>query len=61
MNYLETWSCWDNTSFVTQVQVLPVACGLYYKQVMIVIYYCNDSGQYYKTTIMIIIDDPSLS
>ncbi len=36
-------------------------CGLYYKQVTIVIYDCNDSGQYYKTTIMIVIDDPSLS
>ncbi len=35
--------------------------GLYYKQVMIVIYDRNDSGQYYKTTIMIVIDDPSLS
>jgi hypothetical protein len=35
--------------------------GLYYKQVMIVIYDHNDSGQYYKTTITIIIDDPSLS
>ena len=35
--------------------------GLYYKQVTIVIYDCNDSGQYYKTTITIIIDDPSLS
>ncbi len=36
-------------------------CGLYYKQVTIVIYDCNDSGQYYKTTITIVIDDPSLS
>jgi hypothetical protein len=35
--------------------------GLYYKQVTIVIYDRNDSGQYYKTTIMIVIDDPSLS
>jgi hypothetical protein len=35
--------------------------GLYSKQVTIVIYDRNDSGQYYKTTIMIIIDDPSLS
>jgi hypothetical protein len=37
------------------------SCGLYYKQVTIVIYDRNDSGQYYKTTIIIIIDDPSLS
>jgi len=36
-------------------------CGLYYKQVTIVIYDRNDSGQYYKTSITIIIDDPSLS
>ena len=33
--------------------------GLYYKHFTIVIYDCNDSGQYYKTRIMIIIDDPS--
>jgi len=25
-------------------------CGLYYKQVTIIIYDRNDSGQYYKTT-----------
>ncbi len=35
--------------------------GLYYKQVTIVIYDRNDSGQYYKTTIAIVIYDPSLS
>jgi hypothetical protein len=35
--------------------------GLYYKQVMIIIYDHNDSGQYYKTKIMIVIDDPSLN
>ncbi len=34
-------------------------CGLYYKCFTIVIYDCNDSGQYYKTGITIIIDDPS--
>jgi hypothetical protein len=34
-------------------------CGLYYKCFTIVIYNRNDSGQYYKTTITIIIDDPS--
>jgi len=33
-------------------------CGLYYKCFMIVIYNRNDSGQYYKTRITIIIDDP---
>ena len=31
--------------------------GLYYKCFTIVIYYHNDSGQYYKTTITIVIDD----
>jgi hypothetical protein len=34
--------------------------GLYYKQVTIIIYDRNDSGQYYKTTITIIIDDRQL-
>ncbi len=38
-----------------------VTSGLYYKQVTILIYDRNDSGQYYKTTITIVIDDPSLS
>jgi hypothetical protein len=33
-------------------------CGLYYKHVMIVIYDHNDSVQYHKTTITIVIDDP---
>jgi hypothetical protein len=31
--------------------------GLYYKCFTIVIYNRNDSGQYYKTTIKIVIDD----
>ncbi len=34
-------------------------CGLYYKCFTIIIYDHNDSGQYYKTTITIITDDPS--
>ncbi len=34
---------------------------LYYKCFTIVIYNHNDSGQYYKTRITIVIDDPSLS
>ncbi len=34
-------------------------CGLYYKCFTIVIYNQNDSGHYYKITIMIVIDDPS--
>jgi hypothetical protein len=33
-------------------------CGLYYKHVTIVIYNHNDSVQYHKTTITIVIDDP---
>ncbi len=32
-------------------------CGLYYKCFTIVIYDCNDSVQYYKTTITIVIDN----
>jgi len=43
------------------VTVILDICGLYYKQVTIVIYDRNDSGQYYKTTITIVIDNPSLS
>ncbi len=43
-----------------QVRPEPTS-GLYYKCLTIVIYYPNESGQYYKTTITIIIDDPSLS
>jgi len=34
-------------------------CGLYYKCLTIVIYNHNDSDQYYRTTITIVIDDPS--
>jgi hypothetical protein len=33
--------------------------GLYYKCFTIVMYNHNDSGWYYKTTITIVIDDPS--
>jgi hypothetical protein len=33
--------------------------GLYYKCFMSVIYDRNDSGQYFKTTIMIVADNPS--
>jgi hypothetical protein len=33
--------------------------GLFYKCFMVVIYDRNDSGNYYKTTIMIVIDNPS--
>ncbi len=43
-------------------QAIYLGClqgGLYYKCFTIVIYNCNDSGQYYKTTIMIVIDNPS--
>jgi hypothetical protein len=34
-------------------------CGLCYKSFTIVIYDCNDSGQYYKTIIMVVIYDYS--
>jgi hypothetical protein len=34
--------------------------GLYYKQVTIIIYDRNHNGQYYKTTITIVIDDLQL-
>jgi hypothetical protein len=40
------------------MSIIPTS-GLYYKCFMIIIYDRNDSGQYYKTTIMIVIDDPS--
>ena len=39
--------------------VQSLTSGLYYKCFTIVIYDGNDSGQCYKTTIMIVIDDPS--
>jgi hypothetical protein len=41
--------------------ISQMTSGLYYKCFTIVIYDCNDSDQYYKTRIMIVIDDPSLS
>ncbi len=37
---------------------LNMTCGLYYKHVTIAIYDHNDSVQYHKTTITIVIDDP---
>ena len=37
----------------------PETTGLYYKCFTIVIYDRNDSGQYYNTTIMIVIYVPS--
>ncbi len=40
-------------------QATLISSGLYYQFFMIVIYNHNDSGQYYKTTIMIAIDNPS--
>jgi hypothetical protein len=43
---------YDHNMFMIQ------SCGLYYKHVTIVIYDCNDSVQYHKTTITIVIDDP---
>ncbi len=49
------------TEYLFAIYQTSQICGLYYKQVTIVIYDRNDSGQYYKTTITIIIDDPILS
>ncbi len=50
-------------SSITIVKVMPQfgvsICGLYYKSFKIVIYDCNDSGQYYKTMIKTIIYDPN--
>jgi hypothetical protein len=40
-----------------QIKIIDI-CGLYYKHVTIVIYDRNDSVQYHKTTITIVIDDP---
>ncbi len=46
--------------FLTKKSLLKKSTsGLYYKCFTIVIYNHNDSGQYYKTTITIVIDDPS--
>jgi len=52
---------WLALRFSVKWPTNKTTCGLYYKQVMIIIYDRNDSGQYYKTTITIVIDDPSLS
>jgi hypothetical protein len=56
---------WDDIVFENLTEArLCIAhenSGLYYKQVTIVIYDRNDSGHYYKTTITIIIDDPTSS
>jgi hypothetical protein len=43
---------------ISKKQCYYASCGLYYKHVMIVIYDHNDSAQYHKTTITIVIDDP---
>ncbi len=37
--------------------LVTLICGLYNKSFMTVIYDRNDSGQYYKTMIMIVIND----
>jgi hypothetical protein len=41
-------------SNLIRINQLPVSAtpGLYYKSFTIVIYYCNDSGLYYKTMIL---------
>ncbi len=52
--YLASVMVLDKTDAATN------SSGLYYKQVTIVIYDRNDSGQYYKTTITMVIDDRQL-
>jgi hypothetical protein len=42
----------------SDTSLFSIPSGLYYKHVMIVIYNRNDSVQYHKTTITIVIDDP---
>jgi hypothetical protein len=44
-------------AWIEKVIVGKDTCSLYYKCFTIVIYARNDSGQYYKTTITIIIDN----
>ncbi len=48
----------DDTQYNNKKMCHSTSCGLYYKHVMIVIYDRNDSVQYHKTTITIVIDDP---
>ncbi len=50
----------DSFASYEEIEVLWIqSSGLYYKCFTIIIYNYNDSGQYYKTTITIVIDDPS--
>ncbi len=42
------------------LEIVDYISGLFYKQVTFVIYNHNDCGQYYKTTITIVIDDRQL-
>ncbi len=48
-------------AIISFLNKLFCSCGMYYKCFTIVTYDRNDSGQYYKTTILIVIDDLSLS
>ncbi len=48
-----------NADQVTLFSDFNVTGGLYYKCFTLIIYDCNDTVQYYKTTITIVIDDPS--
>ncbi len=54
-------TAWHSHTATSRVKksVQVSSCGLYCKCFMIVIYDRNDSGQYYKTKITIVIDDPS--
>jgi hypothetical protein len=60
-NYFSLFLTWQHFGLFFEKfgNFFLIICGLYYKCFMIVIYDRNDSGQYYKTTITILIDDPS--
>ncbi len=50
---------WAGKNLIKRSSSFIIISGLYYKCFTILIYDHYDSGQYYKTTITIIIDDPS--
>jgi hypothetical protein len=57
-NKLPAFQCTFHNNIMSMVtnakESLTMTSGLYYKTFMIVNYDCNDRGQYYKTTIMIV-------
>jgi hypothetical protein len=56
---VDRWICEGDPKGSQDSILDPYTSGLYYKCFTIVIYNYNDSGQYYKTTITIVIYDPS--